>query len=337
MPHEQHYGSAEKETGEIIHSDESPYFRQRIVRTRDSVIDLLEVGKEGGTPILFFHGLPDSKHHARAFAAMAHKLGIRVIAPNMYGFGKSKTNAKVSIEQWNADVQEMLQQLGINKPESVGSVGISGGGMLSIVSTQIPQVAAVGAMNTVGTFEMKDKYDLARREMKKKGERKTWIQYFNIGRVLPLLISKLYVWVGTKHTMKLFRRGAQGTPEGIQQNYSYPFLEELQASTVVIDAIAEYRSFCTGMLEDLGVMDSTAFVSILHQPWKKIMESIQKPVELVYGDEDWYLYAGRTLETHIPGVREKLVPYHGGHLPPKEEYRKIFEHVRDAVIKIADK
>src|SRR5260221_11840773 len=58
------------------------------VRRGDGSVIALEVaGEQGATPLLFCHGLADSRLSARLFTHAARELGLRVVAPDRPGVG----------------------------------------------------------------------------------------------------------------------------------------------------------------------------------------------------------------------------------------------------------
>ncbi len=53
-------------------------------------LEVTEYGDRGGHPTFFFHGLIGSHHQASYIAAEAARVGIRIIAPNRPGVGRSE-------------------------------------------------------------------------------------------------------------------------------------------------------------------------------------------------------------------------------------------------------
>ena len=67
-------------------------------RADGGVIAVEVVGEPGATPVLFCHGLADSRLSAHSFAGAAHEFGLRLIAPDRPGIGG--TNARRWTGSW---------------------------------------------------------------------------------------------------------------------------------------------------------------------------------------------------------------------------------------------
>jgi pimeloyl-ACP methyl ester carboxylesterase len=85
----------------------------------------LELGDEGGRPLVYHHGglsssidaVPADRHAARA--------GIRLVAPDRPGIGGSEAQQDRTMRGWAADVAELADHLGL---ESFSTMGWSFGG-----------------------------------------------------------------------------------------------------------------------------------------------------------------------------------------------------------------
>lgn len=90
-----------------------------------------EYGTSHGKPLLFFHGWPSSRLHAKYLDPLAKKLKIRIIAPDRSGFGLSDYQSNRTLLDWPGDVVELADKLKIRK---FAIVGISGGGPYAAVT-----------------------------------------------------------------------------------------------------------------------------------------------------------------------------------------------------------
>lgn len=96
------------------------------VRRGDGGVVAVEVvGAEQAIPVLFCHGLADSRLSARAVADVAHDLGLRLIAPDRPGIGGSDFHRLDRVVDWVGDATLVLDALGVDQ---VSLVGVSGGG-----------------------------------------------------------------------------------------------------------------------------------------------------------------------------------------------------------------
>jgi pimeloyl-ACP methyl ester carboxylesterase len=109
-----------------------------------------ELGDPSGTPVFAFHGTPGS---FRLFAPMdeaARRLGVRVIAPDRPGYGRSDYIPDRRLLDWPRDVVAIADCLGIAK---FGVFGISGGGPHAAVCAHQLGPRLLGAAIVCGTAE----------------------------------------------------------------------------------------------------------------------------------------------------------------------------------------
>lgn len=85
----------------------------------------LELGTPSGVPVLYFHGYPGSRLEARVAAAVAGRLGLRLLSVDRPGFGQSTFQPGRRIGGWAADIDALADQLGLRR---FSIVGVSGGG-----------------------------------------------------------------------------------------------------------------------------------------------------------------------------------------------------------------
>ncbi len=87
-------------------------------------LEVREYGDPAGHPALFFHGLIGSHHQASYIDAQARRHGLRIIAPNRPGVGRSDFIARGSALDAIPDVQDLAEALGLG---DFSVIGISGG------------------------------------------------------------------------------------------------------------------------------------------------------------------------------------------------------------------
>jgi pimeloyl-ACP methyl ester carboxylesterase len=97
----------------------------QVRRGDGSVIAVQVVGEPGAAPVLFCHGLADSRLSARMFTQDARELGLRVVAPDRPGTGGTDPRHLGRLVDWADDAVLVLDALGI---DSAALLGISGGG-----------------------------------------------------------------------------------------------------------------------------------------------------------------------------------------------------------------
>ena len=98
----------------------------RVIRLSDGRrLGYAEYGDPEGWPLMFFHGTPGSRIMARFAGPKARELGVRLIAPDRPGFGRSDFQPHRRLLDWPRDVEELADALNLEK---FSVAGVSGGG-----------------------------------------------------------------------------------------------------------------------------------------------------------------------------------------------------------------
>lgn len=86
-----------------------------------------EWGDPSGVPVMHFHGTPSSRLESAlpGFDDVASELGVRVLAPDRPGIGRSTPKPSRTLLDWAADVAEFADALGLSR---FSVYGVSGGG-----------------------------------------------------------------------------------------------------------------------------------------------------------------------------------------------------------------
>jgi pimeloyl-ACP methyl ester carboxylesterase len=130
-----------------------------------------EYGDPSGQPVLFFHGIPSSRL-MHPDADISKQLGVRLIAPDRPGFGRSDPKPGRTLLDWTYDVEALADSLSLGQFTVVGP---SGGGPFvaacaARLSSRIKRAAIVGGSGPVdapsalagAAFERRAGYWLAR-------------------------------------------------------------------------------------------------------------------------------------------------------------------------------
>ncbi|HET7089491.1 MAG TPA: alpha/beta hydrolase [Anaerolineae bacterium] len=90
-----------------------------------------EFGRPEGYPVLFFHGTPGSRLQPLVFAedSTLARLGLRLIAPDRPGLGRSDFQPKRGFSDYPADVVALANALGVDRFAVLGG---SGGGPYAV-------------------------------------------------------------------------------------------------------------------------------------------------------------------------------------------------------------
>src|SRR3954462_7076760 len=112
-----------------------------------------EYGVPDGVPVFNFHGLPGSRIDTRIIAEEARSAGLRLIAADRPGIGRSDpVRGKRTYAGWAQDIASLADALGI---ERFSVVGYSCGGPYALaVAAELPErVERVGLVSSVATSE----------------------------------------------------------------------------------------------------------------------------------------------------------------------------------------
>jgi pimeloyl-ACP methyl ester carboxylesterase len=111
-----------------------------------------EFGAQRGIPVFGFHGTPGSRLMFRLVHEPALRLGIRLIAPDRPGFGRSTYQHGRAISDWADDVRALADELQL---ERFGVAGISGGGPYAAACAALlpDRIAAAALISPVGPVQ----------------------------------------------------------------------------------------------------------------------------------------------------------------------------------------
>jgi pimeloyl-ACP methyl ester carboxylesterase len=262
-----------------------------------------EYGEPQGWPLMFFHGTPGSRIMARFAGPKARELGVRLIAPDRPGFGRSDFQPHRRLLDWPRDVEELADALNLEK---FSVTGVSGGG---------PYVAACAwkmgeRLSKGGIISGLGPADRVWRELGL-GHRFTALMMRQSGLINPIL--QVLAW------------GAQRRPEMIIKAMGLRafgedrrILSEPIVQATQIDSIVEaFR----------GGPQGTAYeLELFSRPWGFEVEDIKIPVYLWHGEADAIVPVslGRYLADHIPYCQARFIPK-AGHLWIFEGYEEIFQ------------
>jgi pimeloyl-ACP methyl ester carboxylesterase len=95
------------------------------VRLEDGrTLEFNEYGAPGGAPVLFFHGFMGSRHQAAIAHESARAQGVRLIAPNRPGVGRSSPFRYRQVTDFAGDVEQLADRLALRE---FGLLAVSGG------------------------------------------------------------------------------------------------------------------------------------------------------------------------------------------------------------------
>ena len=107
------------------------------------------LGPTGGYPVIALHGTPGSRLKFDVTEAHAHRLGLRVIAPDRWGYGGSDPHPAPELAAFATDIARLADELGL---DHFAVLGVSGGGPFAVaVAAQLPgRVSSLALFAPVG-------------------------------------------------------------------------------------------------------------------------------------------------------------------------------------------
>ncbi len=245
------------------------------------VMLLREFGDPQGLPVIALHGTPASRL-MYAGATTAGQLGMRVIAPDRWGYGGTTAHPDPTLPAFAADIARLADALGIAR---FAVLGVSGGGpyacalgsLLPDRVTALALVAPVGPIGRVADVKI------------------TPFHYFCF-RMLPRMPGAVGL------VFRAYRRGVQVMPNA---SVRIAALRSPPADLRVLDNTQARGRFIAMSVEGLrpGVKGPITDMQIFNRPWGLPLRAISAPSRLWIGTADTNvpIDAARKLAGVIPG------------------------------------
>ena len=255
-----------------------------------------EIGDPAGTPVIHFHGVPDSRLEGTlpGIEETARWLGTRLILPDRPGFGLSDYKPGRTYLDWPDDVIELADQLGLAQ---FAVIGVSGGGPYTAACAyKIPQrVTRAGIVSGVGPLDMPG----AKEFLSSTSDG----QAVALGARSPFLL-RLLVW----YTIRQFRKNADDFVEQIKAEVS-------PADRSILD-VPEIKQTAIRMMAGAfqqGARGVTWDYVLISRPWGFKLEEIGIPVFLWHGEADTIcsVSMGRYVAGKIPNCTPRYYPDEG--------------------------
>jgi pimeloyl-ACP methyl ester carboxylesterase len=287
------------------------------VQTPDGrVLQVLERGIPDGRPVLVHNGTPNSRLLFDHTVEGAERQGIRLISYDRPGYGGSSRHAGRTVADCAGDVRAIAAALGLDR---LAVWGISGGGPHAIAcAALLPDlVPAVAVLASIAPWGAEG------------------LDYFADMGEMNVEDMKLQLEDPTAAREKCERDRQEMLPMEADQLHEHlkTLLSPVDAA-VLTGAVAQFlvdstRSGMASSSDGWGD-DDVAFL----EPWGFEFASIQTPVLLRHGRQDWFVpYGhGEWLARHIPGVQAELTE-DDGHLTQLVRH---IDHVHDWLLERLD-
>ncbi len=116
-------------------------------------LEYAEYGDPHGTPMFYFHGYFGSCYQAALVDDFAKRKGIRIIATNRPGIGRSSPSHSKRMTDYAKDIEQLADALGI---DSFAIIGASGGGCFALACAQVlpHRVKLAGVFGGIGPLNV---------------------------------------------------------------------------------------------------------------------------------------------------------------------------------------
>jgi pimeloyl-ACP methyl ester carboxylesterase len=256
-----------------------------------SVIAVEVVGEPDAAPVLFCHGLADSRLSAHAFARAAAELGLRIVAPDRPGTGGTDPRPLPRLVDWVEDAALVLDATAAG-PAAL--LGVSGGGPFAAACA----AAMPGRVRSLTLVSALGEPGWPTRGMAP-GERFS----LEIARRTPAFggwfLGRL-AWLERRSPRLFLRLATSELPDTDREALQQPGIRD----PFLASYLEAFRRGDGGVAQDLRV---------LTRPWGFELGSIKVPAFIHHGDADNTVppQHARLFAEAIPGARLQLHPGYG--------------------------
>lgn len=261
-----------------------------------------EYGAPDGSPVLFFHGAPGSRHIHADMANIATRRGIRLIAVERPGYGLSDPQPERSMLDWPGDIAALTDALGLKQ---FAIIGFSAGSSYALacaysIPDQVRKIALVGAfapLNEPGVM---------------KGMSPTCSGLFALAQSNPDELRKTFAPLAESPAVLLAAMAA-----------SLPEWDKNEFDKRAAEFEAEYTQMLRGGIEGVA----TDFV-LLSKDWGFPLDSISTETHLWCGTDDCNTPPAMTdyFAATLPNSRTSMLPGEG-HLSLYVHWEEILERL----------
>jgi pimeloyl-ACP methyl ester carboxylesterase len=254
-----------------------------------------ELGDPAGRPLLYFHGLPGSRLDGAPFEADLARSGLRAIALDRPGFGRSSVQRHRRLLDWPGDVAAVADRLGLERFPVVGYS--SGGKYAAACAAAMPErLTRVGIVSGMGPPELP-----GFRRTLSRAERQS-MALATRARPAALVYWRVAKWLVDNRPDSFMAK--------LEAELSEPDRRVLADPAFRAHVLATSRESLRG--GPAGVVDDFAIEA---RPWGFRLEDVRAPVRVWHGDSDRIvpLSHGEYAARAIPGA-ELTVLEGEGHL-----------------------
>ena len=253
-----------------------------------------EFGDPAGRPVLYCHGWPSSRMQAVLVHHLARERGLRVIAPDRPGMGRSDRVPGRTLESWPETIAAFMDSLGV---ETFAQLGVSGGGPYVLAcAAMLPDRVTASAV-LCGAVALAD------------GQRRGLHPIYQILIPLRHLPHACFTM-----PLKLAARISTGAPDKPPVSWVLKTLPESDRELLLAHPEAQHvlaTSFAEGVRQGgRAVMEDA---DIYLQRWNLPLANIARPIRYWHGGMDRNIGAEmvRKFVSRIPQARLDVDPDEG--------------------------
>jgi pimeloyl-ACP methyl ester carboxylesterase len=276
-----------------------------------------QFGDPAGAPVLFCHGWMASRLTRHPDDALTASLGVRLIAVDRAGIGRSDADPGKTLLSAAADLAAVADALGL---ERFGVFGHSGGGPYALATAcAFPdRVTSVAVASGFAPFDRPDAYAGMTPRMR---------GFVRLLRAAPWLAGPML-----RSAPRRFRADAE-------KAFAKQFGDLCDADRAALASAHARELVLASAVEALrGGHAAVAVESqlLFVRPWGFSPAQVRRHVELWYGEADTLVppNMGHYLDEALPDSRLTLVP-DAGHMLYAERWAEILESLRAAVVRQA--
>ena len=249
------------------------------------------VGEPDAAPVLFCHGLADSRLSAHWFTRAANDLGLRLVAPDRPGMGGTDPRQLSQLADWVEDAALVLDALRV---ESADVFGVSAGGPYAAACA----AAIPGRVRSLTLISPLGAPGWSTRGMAP-GERASLALATRAPAFGGWFLGRLAA-LARRSPRSFFYLTATSLPDIDNQTLGQPGTRE----SFLTNYLEAFRQGSWGVAQDLRV---------LTQPWGFDLGSIEAPASIRHGDVDTTvpLQHARLYAEAIPSAQLHIHPGHG--------------------------
>lgn len=267
-------------------------------------------GPDDGWPVLFFHGIPGSRHSSHSAGVVGESHGARVIAFDRPGYGLSDPLSGRQIHDWPRDVADALDVLRI---ERFSVFAYSGGGPFGLATAaampeRVASMATVSGMGPLDTPEVEARLTREQR-----------FRRFVTARLAPIV--RFRTWQATRS----IRRDVGSFL--MERAETAPVEDRMQLERPAINAVMR-QDLLASVAQGGGTIAHE--MGLMARPWQFDLTQVQAPMQIWHGTHDDVvpLWLAESLASQLPHAETRFLSGLGHLL--------LLSHMTDIIVQLLE-